>query len=636
MNRNRVAELEAEIRKHNRLYYDLDKPEIGDVQYDALKEELKSLAPGSPVLSELGNPTFGEKFTHRIVMGSLDKCHTADEIVGKFHGKGVVLMPKIDGLSMAVHYENGGLRVAATRGDGKTGETVTPNAARIPNLPLAIKVSGELEIRGEAVIFKSSFYGVMDKPGYDGHPDGLKNPRNAAAGGLRQKDPKLTAERKIQYVAYWARIGDQLACDTQHGTLKRLEDHGFLVCPHVVLTVGDTEKLQTAIDSFKTMGLPYDIDGVVVMLDDLDEFEKLGFKGKYPVGALAYKFETEKASSRVMEIQWDTSRNGRVVPVAVIEPTEICGSTVSRITMNNLEWLTQNDVAVGDLVLFEKANEIIPKLVEVLERTKKRDRSVPTQCPSCGQVLERSTTSSGGGVNLVCTSETCPAQFIKLVRHVLKSLDIKGIAEATLERMADAGLIAKPEDIFCITVERLVAAGFGELEATNMVAAVGSAEATPARILKALGIPGWGETLWTKLFKASIFTPEQWLEPSFSSDKYLDGCRLGQTRGEILKDNFLRRKELLKALTANVKIQKPSKGGAGISGLSICITGTLSKGRAEVQDDIRKAGGFVKSSVGSGLDYLVAGEDTGGKLDKARKLGVKVISEDELYKMIGG
>jgi len=631
----RINFLEAAIRRHNRLYYDLDSPEISDVQYDKLVEELKEVSPDDPVLNDMGNPTYGEKFAHRRIMGSLDKCHTADEIVAKFNGQRVVLMPKIDGLSMAVHYKDGEIEVAATRGDGKMGEIVTPNAVRITNLPLSVKVSEPLEIRGEAFVSPLDFVGVQDQPGYGGHADGLKNPRNAAAGGLRQKNPRLTAERKIRYVAYWARIGNQLACQTQHEALQRLEDYGFLVCPHTVLTVSGSDEVQKAIDSFKSLGLPYDIDGVVIMLDDLAEFDKLGFKGKYPVGALAYKFKAEEAEAKVLGIQWETSRNGRVVPVAVIEPTEISGATVSRITMNNLDWLTQNDVAVGDKISLCRSNEVIPKLMRVVERAASRNRNTPSSCPSCGEPLSRSNNASGQGVDLVCASETCPAQFIKLVRHVLKSLDIKGIAEATLERLAEAGLLAKPEDIFAVTVKQMVAAGFGEVEATNIANAVGSAEATPARILKALGINGWGETLWTKLMSVSRLSTDEWLEPTFTSEKYLEACRVGDVRAEALKDGFMPMIGLLKALVANVKILRPSKGGSGIAGKSVCITGTLSKGRSEVQDDIRKAGGSVKSSVGSGLDFLVAGEETGGKLDKAKKLGVKVISEAELYTMMG-
>jgi len=624
---NRIAKLEAEIRLHNRNYYDLDKPTIGDVAYDNLKEELKKLAPDSPVLSEIGNPTYGEKFQHPSLMGSLDKCHTAEEIEAKFSGKTMVIMPKIDGLSMALHYSDGGLKTAATRGNGKVGEIVTPNAARISNLPLSIKSSYKVEVRGETYIAKIDFYGIMDQPGYDGNADGLANPRNAAAGGLRQKDPKLTAERKVRFVAY-------KALPTQHKTQQEmfqwLKDNGFETCPIFTCKVGteSTANLQTKIDHFKTMKLPYDTDGVVVALADLLEFDSLGYKGKYPAGALAYKFETEKASARVLSIEWNTSRNGRVVPVAIIEPTEICGSTVERATMNNYDWIVREDVAVGDRIIFEKANEIIPKLVEVAERVKARERNIPTNCPSCGEALVKV------GVDISCPSESCPAQFVKLVRHILTSLDVKDIGLSTLERMADKGVIFNPEDIFGITVEKLKAAEFGDTESGNMVAAVTGIKSTRARLLKALGIRLWGETLFEQLFATGGLEADRWLEPGFGPEKDKAAIGMGDVRFKELKEGIMARQKLLKALVTNVGVEK-AKAGAPLANKSFCITGTLSKKRDEIQDDIRKAGGLVKSTVGKGLDYLVAGEDCGGKLDKAAKLGVKVISEKELYELIG-
>lgn len=623
----RIAKLEAEIRLHNRNYYDLDKPSIGDVEYDAMREELKRLSPDSPILNEIGNPTFGEKFTHPTIMGSLDKCHTAEEIVAKFSGKTVVLMPKIDGCSMALHYAASGLKQAATRGDGKVGETVTPNAVRMGNVPLVIKDMDQIEIRGEAYIAKSDFYGIMDQPGYDGKADGLQNPRNAAAGGLRQKDPKFTAERKVRFVAY-------KVLPTRHQTQQEmfqwLKDNGFETCPILTCKVGSepTESLQAKIDSFKAMKLPYDTDGVVIALVDLVEFDSLGYKGKYPVGALAYKFETEKASSTVTGIEWNTSRNGRVVPVAIIKPTKVCGSTVSRITMNNHDWIVANDVGIGDRIIFEKANEIIPKIVEVVERAKTRSRSVPTHCPSCGEELEKV------GVDISCPSESCPAQFVKLVRHILTSLDVKGIAGATLERMADQGVIVDPEDIFKITVDRLTAAGFGESEAQNMVASVKDIKSTHSRLLKALGIRLWGETLFEQLFATGGLAADRWLEPGWGDEKDAAAATMGSVRFKELKEGILARQRLLKALVVNVELKKVAVG-APLTGKSFCITGTLTKKRDEIQDDIRKAGGLVKSSVGSGLGYLVAGEDCGSKLEKAEKLGVKVISEKQLYEMIG-
>jgi DNA ligase (NAD+) len=372
------------------------------------------------------------------------------------------------------------------------------------------------------------------------------------------------------------------------------------------------------------------------MVNDLGHFTRLGYNRKNPVGAMAYKYETERASTVVTEINWNTSRNGRVVPVATVEPIELCGTTVTHATLNNYDWATTSkDVAIGDRILIEKANEIIPKVIEVLGRSSRRDYNLPSHCPSCGGGLSQSKTAGGAtGTDLLCTAEDCPAQWIKLARHVLVVLDVKGIGESTLEKLADAGIISKPEDLFELAVEPLVAAGFGDRESELMVAAMKGIEATPARILKALGIRGWGESLFTTLLKDSELSAEDWLKPEFTSQKYLEACRIGPTRGEQLKDAWKGKKGLLEALTANVSVLWPSTDGLG--GKSFCITGTLSRQRTEIQDDIRAAGGVVKSSVSSGLDYLVAGEKAGSKLKKAADKGVQVISETELYNMIGG
>jgi DNA ligase (NAD+) len=627
-----IAEIEASIRRHNRLYYDEDNPEIGDVAYDRLKERLKELSPDSPVLDELGNPSYGKKFTHAVIMGSLDKAHTVDELIERFDGQVVAIMPKIDGLSLALHYDHGGMELAATRGDGTKGEEVTACAARVSNIPLQIEYTGKCEVRGEGYIAKKDFYGIMDQPGYDGKPDGLKNPRNAAAGGIRQKDPSKTAAKKVRFVAYRYMPDTSY---TQKHWMKWLDKLGFETCPIVMAQVGEHNRqhLQEIIDGIRDMDVPYDIDGAVVMLDDIGHYTRLGYNRKNPVGAMAYKYETERTSTIVEEINWNASRTGRIVPVATFEPVELCGTTVTHATLNNADLLREKQVAVGDRILIEKANEIIPQVIEVIEHSGK-PLVIPTNCPSCEAELEKSVRADGtAGADLICPNEECPAKFVKLAHHVLVTLDIKGIAVPTLEKLAEAGMIEKPEDIFTISVERLTEAGFGQRESEIMVEAVSGVEATPARILKALGIHGWGESLFTSLFKVSDIPEEEWLKPDFTDDKFEDACKIGPTRGPQLREAWEGKKGLLNALCEHVSVLWPTSEGLG--GKSFCITGTLSKGRTEIQDDIREAGGVVKSSVSSGLDFLVAGDKAGGKKKKAEDKGVQVISESELYEMTG-
>lgn len=635
---SKIEELESKIRHHNRKYYDEDSPEISDVEYDKLKKELQNLCPDSSVFDEIGNATFGQKVQHSSIVPSLPKCHSAEEIMAKFKGKRVVFMPKIDGLSLTLRYSGGNLICAATRGDGFVGENVTANVlAGIKTVPRNVTYKGDLEVRGEVYINPKDFYGNMDQPGYAGLKDGFANPRNAAAGSVRQKNPMETAGRNLKFVGY--KVLGVKEVTTQVEAMEFLKSQGFQMCLYgEVDMVCKVEVIQGIIDRHKLEAshFPYETDGIVIVLDSYTEYADAGIAGKYPKGGLAFKFETEKAKALVTGVEWTTSRTGRVVPVANIEPTEICGSVVSRLTLNNFEWYSQNQFDVGDTILFEKANEIIPKLVKVLD-TKGNMAAVPTECPSCGTILERD------GVDLVCNGESCPAQFLKLVRHILVKLDIKGIADSTIAALEEKGFLKEPWDIFKISEDKLVAAGFGKSESKNWVKAVTGITAEPKQVLACMGIPSWGERMFDMMFSQAGQDPKKWIVAILDGDEesvcsWMLACKgVGQAKHDMFKNGMGRGKEILSHILEHVDIEyKEKPTGGSLGGKSFCITGTLSKSRGQIQDDISNAGGTVKSSVAKGLDYLVAGEDCGSKLDKAGKLGVKVISEQELYGMIGG
>ena len=631
-NKNRIAELEKLISENNHRYYDLDSPVISDPEYDSLKAELEKLCPNSPVLNEIGESTFGEKHKHSVVMGSLAKCHSALEIMQKFSGLEVILMPKIDGLSMTTIFSDGYLTLAATRGDGTVGEVVTPNASVILNMPSKIDDDELLEFRGEAYISKSDFYGTMDQPGYGGKPNGMANPRNAAAGGLRQKDASITRERKIRFVAYEI----MFAKDHHSNKLKVLEDFGFEVPPYRVIVCNSENTIQNAIDELKELdaSLPYETDGIVVRINDQKFFENLGYSGKCPKGALAYKFETVKAKSKVIDIMWSTSRTGRICPVAIIEPTRISGSVVSRITLNNLSWIEKNDVAIGDEILFEKANEIIPRLVSVLKREPIRDINMPPlRCPSCGEKFVRPNSTDGTkGVDIVCVNDSCPAQFQASIIHILEKLDIKGIAESTVSKVVEAGLVKHPYEIFDLTEEKLQNIGFGKRQSEVICEALKNPESSKAHILSCLGIDGWGRRMFETLAKEVSL--DDLVGEAVSIERLSSVSGVGLIRAKALVEGLTVKGDLLKGLMGRIEVKKEAPRGTSLAGLSFCLTGTLSKGRNEVQADIVKAGGDVKGSVSAKLNYLVAGEEAGSKLDKANALGVKVISEEELYRMI--
>jgi DNA ligase (NAD+) len=639
-----IFDLRSQIRHHNHRYYVLDSPQISDLEYDKLVSDLKKLSPDDPVFNEMGNPTFGTKTEHSLMMGSLEKIFTIEDIVSKFKGKELCFMPKVDGLSLAVRYFETDLVWAATRGNGKVGELVTPNAMRIHNMPLKISPPDPFEIRGEAYIDKESFYGVMDQPGYDDREDGYKNPRNAAAGAIRQKNPVEVANRKVSYVAYKL-IGNH-PFTTQAQVLDFLKESGFQTVEYWVCNANDSDEIQNIIDLIRKTEMDYDIDGVVVMLNNLKEFEDAGHGPRCPKGALAYKYQSETATAKALSIDWQANRTGRVIPILNIEPTEIGGTTVSRMTLHNFGWMQFKNVAIGDTVVFTKANEIIPYLVEVIERPEDRVINIPENCPECGTRLVLSIDASGHEpADLICDNMNCPAKFVKHIRQILQLLEVKGLDETTIDKMIQRGLLKNVWDVFDLTVDNLVKSGFGEKESSNWVNALSTVTTTPECVLACMGINGWGRRLFELAFTHKDFGAHQWID--FITDHgevlldadfnwLLDISGLGVERIKVLKDGITKYWHIAKEIASRVTIQYPEKVMGGIlEGKSFCATGTLSRKRNEIYEEIKSLGGEIKSGVSKDLDYLITGESTGSKLDKAKALGVKIINEDELNQLMG-
>jgi DNA ligase (NAD+) len=630
MSSPRIEVLEQQIRYHNKRYYDMDAPEISDPEYDALVAELKALVPYHPVFTEIGTPVYGEKFTHTTVMGSLSKCHTPEEVVEKLGGHNLVLMPKIDGCSLSLHYKDGKLIRAVTRGDGYVGEVITKNAVMVQDIPLKIRERQAVEVRGEAYIPKVNFYGTMDQPGYAGFEKGLANPRNAAAGALRHKDSRMTQERQVHFVAYKVLGVDGLW--TLKEQLEFLCNQDFNEVDHWTIRKDYPDQISTVIQRIKDMTWKFDIDGVVAVVDDQRVVDEMGYSGKCPKGAIAFKFETEKKRAIIKNIVWQTGRTGKITPVAEIDPTPICGSTVSRITLHNFQWLMEKNIGIGDTVLFEKANEIIPEVVEVLERVPARNFDRPSACPCCGSLLEED------GANLVCNEPTCTAQTIQHIRFMLETLGVKGLDVTTLgDFLMETGVIGEqPWSVFDIGVDALVAAGYGVVESKKWVAAVKGVTATPAQILTCLGIEGWGETMFENMFDRSKVPGTEWLSAltaqAHPPHLLQHITAMGPGREAAFLKGVLEKHELLKELVARVVVKKEVTGT--LTGKSFCVTGTLSKGRKEVQEMIKAAGGIVKDSVSKDLSYLVVGDDAGSKLEKATKLGITILSEAQLMEML--
>lgn len=634
----KIAYLEKEIRYHNRMYYDVGSGIITDHAYDYLWDTLKELNPDSPVLTERGTVLKGDfpQVKHQVAMGSLSKCKTVEEVLSKFSGHACVVTPKIDGAGLAIRYKNGRLHRGITRGDTKTdiGNDITANVQQIIGVPDSIDCLENIEIRGEAFIDKKDFYGVMDQPGFAGSEKGMANPRNAASGALMQKDISKIAERKLQFVAYKI-IGGGF--ETYSEQLSQLVAWGFQVPRDHAVIVRDKDILQSIIDKVQENcpQYPYEIDGAVIRINNESDYQDKGWSSKCPNGAIAYKYDTEKSTSTVLDIEWTASRTGRINPVALIEPTLIAGSTVGRITLNNIEWIEDLDIAIGDKILFEKANEIIPRVVDVINRSDDRTLPIPESCPTCKSSIARE------GKFLICNNSDCSAKIIERTLHMLVKLNIKGVAESTVTKMFEANLITLPWEIFDLTKEDLIGIGLGEKQSENIVKSLSKRDVSPYDFMASLGIHMWGREMFEILTANSSVTEEQMVDGLIDVD--LESVRgIGPEKGSVLREAIPASEsqlstfqyEMLKQLREKVNVVFSEAAGDSLEGKSFCLSGTLSKDRKAVADEIKSLGGTIKSSVTKNLDYLVAGPGSGSKSDKANDLGVTVLTEEELRGMM--
>jgi DNA ligase (NAD+) len=635
-----VAELEGLIRYHQRLYYDLNAPEISDADFDAMWERLNELAPHSPVLMERSQ--FDADYQHAFPMGSLEKCKTPEEIVRRLGGKSRdnkgTVTAKLDGASLTVHYENGRIVRAVTRGRTETGKgkIVTANALAIPSIPRTIPINNPVEVRGECVILLSDWASIADK---------YKNPRNAASGGLSCQDPRETAARKITFVACKVVRYMRTIIDTQ--PLAELVNWGFVVPRAMDVDLSSVEGVKELIETWLECrsSLDYWNDGIVVRIADQDVYNSLGFSGVCPNGACAYKFENERARTVLRRIETETGRLGFVTPVAVFDPVELGGATVERCSLHNWEWMrVHGNPSIGAEITVEKCGDIIPGLASV-EKPGNGDTGEPVACPSCGcSPLVRVDTQDGEGRKLKCANGmACPAQRRDAILNILRKLEIKGMAETTLDKIVAAGLVKDPWDIFAVS-DDLSKAGLGDGEIRNILGELRGRQGKPTNILAAVGVEGWGRRMFAKLQKnAPAFTDDRLLSGDFPYEEVRDA--VGPAKARVLSLAFaegsyhrLFLQGLLKwvAPVAKEAGDATNAVGGSLSGKTFLLTGTLSKSRKLVEADIVAAGGAIASGVSKNLDFLVVGDDPGSKVDKAAKLGVKTLDEAELYAMIGG
>ena len=662
----RAAELRAEIRRHERLYYVEDRPEITDAEFDALMRELKGLEAAHPELVTPDSPTQrvgGAPVSelpgvrHEVPLLSLENAYDEEELKAwltrvsdRLDGRtpGIVCELKIDGLSVSIVYENGVLVRAATRGDGTTGEDVTPNVKTIRSVPLTLLRPAPrlLEVRGEVYLPKPSFRALNEAREEAGEPL-FANPRNAAAGSLRLLDARITASRRLDAFLYAAARWDgEDPPGTQEEALRRLERLGFKVSPYWTKVDGTFEEIWKFLHRVRLMrtggDLKFETDGVVLKVNGLADQKRLGATAKSPRWALAYKFPPEEATTVVTDIVVQVGRTGVLTPVAEFEPVLLAGTTVKRATLHNMEDLSRKDVRVGDTVAVEKGGDVIPKVTRVLldKRPARAPEFVlPPTCPSCGEKVVK----AEGSVALRCVNPSCPAQAKEAIRHYVsrRAMDVEGLGDERIDQLLAAKLISDVASLYDLAGADLAALErWGEKSAANVLAQlVKSKEAGLARLLFGLGIRQVGEK--TAKVLARRFGSMEALAVA-SEEELTTVPEIGPETARGIRDwfgNGRSRGLLTKLRRHGIRMTESPAAPAGegpLSGGVFVLTGTLARRtRDEATAAIEAAGGKVTSSVSKKTTAMIAGEEAGSKLDKARTLGVPVWSEEDLEKALG-
>ncbi len=662
----RVAALRREIEEHNRRYYEEAAPTISDQAYDALYRELADLESAHPELLTPDSPTQRvggrplEEFAqirHRVPMLSLDNTYSETEVAEFYQrvqkalpGRAVpvVIEPKVDGVAVSLFYEEGRLQYAATRGDGVVGDDITQNIRTIRSLPTRLHKGfpARLEVRGEVFLPKSGFAQLNQERAAADLPL-FANPRNAAAGSLKQLDPAIAARRPLDFLAhsYGLLEGREVR---SHSEFFHLLDEVGLRRSQKLWSAGSVEEILAAIHELDALRhkLEYETDGAVVKVDDFAQRNRLGLTSKSPRWAMAYKYAAERVETRLLDIHIQVGRTGVLTPVAVLEPVLVSGSTVARATLHNAEEIARKDIRLGDTVALEKAGEVIPAVVAVrtdLRTGSERVFHFPTTCPSCGGPLVRDPEQ----VAIRCQNASCPAQLKRRLQHYASrgALDIEGLGEAVVEQLVGAGLVANIPDIYGLTAEPLLELErMGEKSVANLLAAIEASKAQPLwKLLFGLGILHVGATGARAL--AARFRTLDALLPA-PLEEIVRTPDIGEVVGRSVHDFFrnpanVENLDRLRAAGVNFGERDPdpgasAAGGSAIAGTRWVITGTLSRPREEIAEEILERGGKVSGSVSNKTNFLLAGADAGSKLEKARTLGVKIVSEEEFQALLAG
>lgn len=666
----KIKKLREEIEYHNYRYYILDSPVISDAEYDALMRELRHLEEMYPELITPDSPTQRVGFKpaegfkevpHAEPMLSLDDAMNEDEVIEfdkrikRFLGLSeetpieYTVEPKIDGLAIELIYENGSLVIGATRGDGYVGEDVTNNIKTIPTIPLRLRkfteeapdIPPRIDVRGEVYMNKDEFKRINEERIHRGELP-FANPRNAAAGSLRQLDPSITAKRKLDIFCYGVGKVEGYRFKTQWEILQTLPKWGLKINPYVKLVKSIKEVIEYHhyIEKIRET-FPYEIDGVVIKVNDLSLWEKLGTKARSPRYALAYKFQPTQVTTQLLDVIFQVGRTGAVTPVAILKPVSIGGVTVERATLHNEDFIKDLDIRIGDWVLVQRAGEVIPEIVmPIKERRTGQEKEIifPTHCPICGTKLVK----KPGEAIWRCPNKGCYAQAVRKLLHFASrnAMNIEGLGGRVAQDLVDKGLVQNVADLYYLKWEDFMKLpGFAYKKAKNLYEAIQkSKKTTLGKFIYALGIRHVGEAM-AQMLAEKFKSLDKLINASMADLLSIPGIgyEVAKSIVEFFKneENLKTIQRMLDAGITFVEEEKEEKPKI-LEGLTFVFTGTLkSLTRDEAKEKVRELGGKTTDSVSKSVDYVVVGENPGSKYQKALQLGVKIINEEEFLKLIG-
>ncbi len=654
--RQEMAQLRKILNENGYLYYVLDAPTMSDYEYDMLYRRLEELeaahpeeiAPDSPTQRIGGKTLKGfAPYSHEVPLESLqdvfddgevaDFCQRMEDALGP--DAAYSIEPKVDGLSVALEYRDGVFVRGATRGDGRMGEDVTENLRTVRSIPMTLPEKlPRLIVRGEVYMARSVFQSINEERELRGKPL-MANPRNAAAGSLRQLDPKICAERRLDIQVFNLQLAEGRTFTTHDETLEYLASQRFKTIPH--RTLSGVAGCQTEIRRIgaERMAYPFDIDGAVVKVNNLSDREKLGSTAKFPKWAVAFKYPPEKKPSRVLDIVVQVGRTGVLTPKAVLEPVRLAGTTVTSATLHNQDYIAEKDIRIGDTAIVQKAGEIIPEILEV-DLSKRPEGTkpylLPEVCPVCGAPVRR----DEDGAAVRCTGAECPAQLLRNLTHFASrdAMDIEGLGPAMVQQLVEAHLVSGPADLYSLRAEDLSRLErMGEKSAENLIEAIRkSKENDLSRLLYGLGIRQVGEKA-ASVLAARFRTLDALMAASVEDLTQIDD--VGEITARCIVDYLSQpqARDLIGRLKdAGVNMESRQElVDERFAGMTFVLTGTLSRfGRKEAQALIESRGGKAAGSVSKRTTYLVAGEDAGSKLKKAQELGIPVLTEDAFAKLL--